>query len=296
MRKTGGLNTISNLEQLKGLFGGNLGNRSLIDILTSNQFTGSKARNILDPAFYKQLQSGLLQGEQATGLPVSVAARGGTLENAPFGGAGAGGMDAILKAFEAAQGAQAGSDRAGMDLQAQLERERLAEDTRQFNESLAFKREQEAFQQKDIISQRLLESAGLATGPTGAIQLAYLARGQGAPQDKIKDVFQNLPFVKALLAGQALPGFGLPEQLGAATGRTGASAFAEGGTIQGKNLGITIPGKTGVTEQQYGGLSDFEQQFLGALGQSETGQDAAGFLEDIRKSFLPSTGARAIAT
>ena len=69
----------------------------------------------------------------------------------------------------------------------------------------------------------------------------------------------------------------------------------EGGTIEGKNLGVTLPGKKATTQQAFGTLSAFEQEFLGALGQSETGQSVEGFLQDIMKSFIPTRGAKALS-
>jgi len=156
---------------------------------------------------------------------------------------------------------------------------------------LALAEEAQAFTQEDIRTQRLLEAAGLATGPTGAIQLAYLARGRGAPQAEVASIFQNLPFIQELLHGQDVAGFGLPEQLGGEMRRVSG----EGGTIEGKNLGVTLPGKKAITQQAFGTLSAFEQEFLGALGQSETGQSVEGFLEDIMKSFIPTRAAGALS-
>jgi len=285
-RSGGGFKTITSLDELKGLFGGNLGGKSLQDILTSPQLTGGK--NVLSSDFYQSLQSGLLGLERKGAGSVSTLA-GADLFSSSFGDQ----SSAIADAYREAAANQASSDRASQELQASLERERLAEQKRQFDEDIRFRREQEAFQQKDITSQRLLEAAGLATGPTGAIQLAYLARGQGAPQEQVASIFQNLPFVKALLAGEALPGFGLPEQLGG-TNRRVTSAAGEN-VIRGQNLGVTIPGKTAVTQQQFEGLNQIERGFLGALGQSETGQAAGDFLEDITRSFLPTTNARALS-
>jgi len=157
--------------------------------------------------------------------------------------------------------------------------------------TLALARETQAFTQEDIRNQRLLAAAGLATGPTGAIQLAYLARGQGAPQAEVASIFQNLPFIQELLHGQDVPGFGLPEQLGGEMRRVSGG----GGVIEGKNLGVTLPGKRATTRQAFGTLSKFEQEFLGALGQSETGQSVEGFLEDIMKSFIPTRAAGSVS-
>ncbi len=187
--------------------------------------------------------------------------------------------------------------RAGLDIQrGQLDiaRGTLAEGARQFDISQAFLTGKEEFAQQDINAQRLLEAAGLATGPTGAIQLAFLARGEGAPQAEVASIFQHLPFVQELLHGQNVPGFGLPEQLGGEMRRVPTNVP---GSIEGKNLGVTLPGKKSITQQAFGGLSAFEQEFLGALGQSETGQSVEGFLQDIMKSFIPTrnTGALSIA-
>ena len=167
----------------------------------------------------------------------------------------------------------------------------LAEGGRQFDITQTFLEGQEAFKQQDINAQRLLEAAGLATGPTGAIQLAYLSRGLGAPQEEVASIFQNLPFVQELLHGQNAAGFGLPEQLGGEMRRVSG----EGGTIEGKNLGVTIPGKKSINRQAFGTLSAFEQEFLGALGQSETGQSVEGFLQDITKSFIPTQATKALS-
>ena len=167
----------------------------------------------------------------------------------------------------------------------------LAEGARQFDISQAFLTGQEEFKQQDINAQRLLEAAGLATGPTGAIQLAFLARGEGAPQAEVASIFQHLPFLQELLHGQNVPGFGLPEQLGGEMRRVSG----EGGTIEGKNLGVTIPGKRAITQQAFGTLSAFEQQFLGALGQSETGESIEGFLQGIMKSFIPTRDTKALS-
>lgn len=217
----------------------------------------------------------------------------------------------IFRAQSSASLASSGAANALAREQLELQREALAEEMRQFGLEfgeegrqfdltfgeqarqfgLTFAEQQaaRAFQEKDVITGRLFESSALATGPTGAIQLAHLARGQGAPQADVAAIFQNLPFVQALLRGEALPGFGLPEQLGGTMTRV--PGVGTGNVIEGKNLGVTLPSKTGVTEQQWTGMSAFEQMFLGALGQSETGQDAAGFLADIQKSFIPTTTA-----
>ena len=167
----------------------------------------------------------------------------------------------------------------------------LAEGARQFDVSQAFLTGQEEFKQEDIRAQHLLEAAGLATGPTGAIQLAFLARVKGAPQAEVASIFQHLPFLQELLHGQNVPGFGLPEQLGWEMRRVPAT----GDTIQGENLGVTLPGKKAITQQAFGSLSPFEQEFLGALGQSETGQSIEGFLGDIMKSFIPTRAAGGIS-
>lgn len=230
---------------------------------------------------------------------------GAAVESAISGGEGDPFLDALLAAQSAvgsAGGGAADNSMAIAELQAELERERLAEEKRQFDITMG------------------LEAAGLATGPTGAIQLAFLARGQGAPNEQIKSMFQNLPFVQALLGDKGLPGFGLPEQFGGASARTGTAPApgvpVPGGGIPGVNMtldpqysgagalggrtttggtfGLTLPSKTGITEAAFTGLSDFEKEFLGALGQAETGQGAEGFLADIVKSFIPTTGRRTL--
>lgn len=217
-------------------------------------------------------------------------------------GQGAGGdFEAIIALIREAAAAAAGSDTAATALQEKLalagldiQRGQLGVQRGQLGVAegtLALARETQAFTQEDIRNQRLLEAAGLATGPTGAIQLAYLARGRGAPQAEIASMFQNLPFVQELLHGQNVPGFGLPEQLGGEMRRVPGV----GGTIEGKNLGVTLPGKKAITQQAFGTLSTFEQEFLGALGQSETGQSVEGFLEDIMKSFIPTRAGGALS-
>lgn len=163
---------------------------------------------------------------------------------------------------------------------AEDERRGLLEERRVVTEEGA-----QEFLEEDTITRRLQEAAALATGPAGALQLAFMARGQGAPQEQIRELFQSLPFLQSLLAGEALPQFGLPEQLGGA----GRTQGIKGNTITGQTFGITLPGKTAVTEQQFTGLSAFEQDFLGALGQTGTGQSSEGFLSDIMASFLPTT-------
>lgn len=217
----------------------------------------------------------------------------------------------LAGAIRGAEGASAGSDGAAAALdaqlqrealaqaerlqreaqaqQAQLTRESLAEQRRQFEEDLGFRRAQQQFAEKNTMTQRLLEAAGLATSPTGAIQLAYMARGQGAPVEQIRSVFQNLPFIQALLQGKTLPGFGLPEQLGAATARVTENALAGGMATQGKTFGTVLPSALGVTEMQFMGLTGQEQQFLGALHTAETGESGELFFQKMLKGFIPTT-------
>lgn len=239
------------------------------------------------------------------------------------------GFQAIIDLLKETAGQAAASDTAASALEAELAQGQLgvaqgqlalgeatlAASMEKFGITQEFLESQEEFKQQDIINQRLLEAAGLATGPTGAIQLAYLARGAGAPHEEVASIFQNLPFVQELLHGQNISGFGRPEQLGGpmrgdvdvgagpvpGTAAKGgvlvprAPAGTPSGAIQGRGLGVTIPGKKSVTRQAYGTLSALEQEFLGALGQSETGQSAAGFLEDIIKSFIPTRTAGAVS-
>lgn len=253
---------------------------SLIERLLSPEFTGPGAKR-LPSEEYKVLQAGLLAGEKATGVSVSnLAGMPATELSALLGGEGEDVWSVLAESIRSAIAGQAASDSAALALQRELGLGQLA---------LA-QRTQE-FTEQDVMTQRLLEAAGLATGPTGAIQLAHLARGQGAPQEEVAALFQNLPFVQELLHGQNVPGFGLPEQLGGEMRRVPTG----GGTIQGQNLGVTIPGKKSITQQAFGTLSEFEQAFLGALGQSETGQSAGGFLEDIIKSFIPTRAAGPLA-
>ena len=169
-----------------------------------------------------------------------------------------------------------------------------------------------------------MQAAGLAASPTGAIQLAYMARNAGAPAGAIADIFSNLPFVQAALKGETLPGFGVPEQLGgggtpiakaketgalvdAALGGSESSpventkgtsgsgdtsqaqrANATDGDIFKRGLGVDLPSLTSFTEQQFGGMKDSEKLFLGALYQSETGVPIEQALSDIQKSFVPT--------
>lgn len=178
----------------------------------------------------------------------------------------------IAEALRSSNETQASSDNAGLALQRELgiRNIELAERTQVFTE-------------QDVQTQRLLEAAGLATGPTGAIQLAFLARGQGAPQAEVASIFQNLPFIQALLAGETLPSFGLPGQLGGEFNRVSPL----GNVIEGQNLGVTIPAQTGVNRTQFQNLTPTEQAFLGALGQSETGTPSNEFLEGIMRTFIP---------
>ncbi len=179
---------------------------------------------------------------------------------------------AIAQTIRESQDAQAASDAAGLALQRELG-----------IRGLELQERTQAFTEQDVQTQRLLEAAGLATGPTGAIQLAFLARGQGAPQEDIAALFQNLPFVQSLLAGETLPSFGVPEQLGGEFRRVSPL----GNVIEGQNLGVTIPAQTGVSRTQFENLTPTEQAFLGALGQSETGTPASEFLEGIMRTFIP---------
>jgi hypothetical protein len=174
----------------------------------------------------------------------------------------------------------------------------------------------QGFFEKTTNTQMLLEAAGLAASPTGAIQLAYMARNQGAPAGAIADIFSNLPFVQAALKGETLPGFGVPEQLGGGTqpsnnGVTGAVGGSGGGgggggqsvnSIQGaqpgesggifeRGLGVELPSLTSITQQQFEGMKDSEKLFLGALYQSETGIPIDQALNDIQKSFIPTASA-----
>lgn len=185
----------------------------------------------------------------------------------------------IAEALRTSSAQQASTDSAGLALQRELGLGQLAVSQGQ----LGLAQRTQAFTEQDIQTQRLLEAAGLATGPTGAIQLAFLARGQGAPQAEVASIFQNLPFVQALLAGETLPSFGLPGQLGGEFNRVSSV----GNVIEGQNLGVTIPATTGVSRTQFENLTPTEQAFLGALGQSETGTPSNEFLEQIMRTFIP---------
>jgi hypothetical protein len=169
------------------------------------------------------------------------------------------------------------SDSADKAFQQEMARQQLALN----QQEMALKERSQAFNERDTITGRNLEAAGLATGPTGAIQLAYMARNQGAPQDQIRGIFQNLPFVQALLAGEALPGFGVPEQLGGPSDRV--SKTGAGGIF-----GLTLPGLNAVSERQYSQMSRNEQEFLGALYQAEFGIPMEDALTSIEKSFTPT--------
>ncbi len=102
---------------------------------------------------------------------------------------------------------------------------------------LALSERAQSFQEKTINTQMLMEAAGLAASPTGAIQLAYMARNAGAPSGAIADIFSNLPFVQAALAGKTLPGFGVPEQLGGTGGGGGVTADMDSGALVNAALG-----------------------------------------------------------
>jgi len=210
---------------------------------------------------------------------------------------------ALADAIRAASASQAVSDSAGSALSKELALKQLALEERQVKvqergaavteQQLKLAQQAQAFQEKDTITERLQNAAALATGPAGAIQLAYMARGQGAPQSAVRNIFQRLPFVQALLQGKALPSFGLPEQLGGA-GRTGAIVGDAAHTITGKTFGTKLPTKTAITEQQFSGMSDLEKVFLGELEQTETGESANAFLTSVMQSFVPTTGRRTI--
>lgn len=184
-----------------------------------------------------------------------------------------------LEALKSFQEQQAVTDSATIALERELGLGRLGV----MRGELGLAQGAQAFTEQDIQTQRLLEAAGLATGPTGAIQLAFLARGQGAPQEDIAAIFQNLPFIQALLAGETLPSFGLPGQLGGEFNRVSPV----GNVIEGQNLGVTIPSPTGVNRTQFQNLTPTEQSFLGALGQSETGTPSNEFLDAIMRTFIP---------
>jgi hypothetical protein len=168
-------------------------------------------------------------------------------------------------------------DRADAAFSRELQRQQLALQER----AAALAERRQGFEERDIITGRTFEAAELATGPTGAIQLAYMARGQGAPQEQIRGIFQNLPFVQALLAGQALPGFGVPEQLGGASERV--SQTGTGGLF-----GLNLPGLNAVSERQLSQMSRSEQEFLGALYQAEFGIPMEDALTSIERSFSPT--------
>jgi len=185
----------------------------------------------------------------------------------------------IADILRASSESQAATDAAATALQRELGLGQLAVS----QGTLALAGRTQEFSEKDIQTQRLLEAAGLATGPTGAIQLAFLARGQGAPQEDIAAIFQNLPFIQAFLAGETLPSFGVPGQLGGEFNRVSPL----GNVIEGQNLGVTIPSTTGVSRTQFQNLTPTEKAFLGALGQSETGTPSNEFLDAIMRSFIP---------
>ena len=232
---------------------------------------------------------------------ISGTAPGQTIKTKEQAGEAGSEWQGIIDLMNQYAGQAAASDAAALELQAALGFGQLGVQQGQLGVAqgqlgvqqgqLALAQEAQAFTQEDIRNQRLLEAAGLATGPTGAIQLAYLARGEGAPHEEVASIFQNLPFVQELLHGQDVPGFGLPEQLGGESERIPAKE----GDIEGTGLGVTLPGKKGITRKAFGTLSQFEQEFLGALGQSETGQSAQGFLQDIIKSFIPTRAGGAVS-
>lgn len=184
--------------------------------------------------------------------------------------------NALVEMLTQGQNAQLEDDRAAAAYDREYKQQLLALEERKF-----------ALSQQESVTDATFKAAELATGPTGAIQLAYMARNQGAPQQQIHDIFQNLPFVKALLAGQALPGFGVPEQLGGPSDRVNTTG---GGTF-----GLTLPDVTGITEHQWSGMSASEQSFYAALRQSETGIPIEDSLKSLADSFLPTTGAQPIS-
>ncbi len=247
----------------------------------------------------KQLISGTAPGQT---IKTKEQATGGET-GAPFD------WQAVIDLMNQYAGEAAGRDDAATALQAELAWAGIGIQQGQLGVAqggLALAQEAQAFSQEDLRNQRLLEAAGLATGPTGAIQLAYLARGEGARPEEVASICQNLPFVQELLHGQDVAGFGRPEQLGEPTPRVSGGGGGLGqvgarppgtpsGAIHGQGLGVTIPGKKSVTRKSFGTLSQFEQEFLGALGQSETGQSAQGFLEDIIKSFIPTRAGGAVS-
>jgi hypothetical protein len=146
---------------------------------------------------------------------------------------------------------------------------------------LALNQKQEAFNETDVNTQRLLEAAGLATSPAGAIQLAYMARGAGAPAGAIAAMFQNLPFIQAALHGQILPGFtGIPEQLGGGTVGSGGS----------NPVAAAMPGGTSSTES----LSASPVQQAVASGNPQlAGAPASSVTKATAQSNLVSTMAQA---
>ena len=223
----------------------------------------------------------LLAGKASTG-PASVLLQGS-------GGGGTGGSaldDIITNALASLAGLQEQSmidDRAAEAFSQEMARQQLALD----REKMDLARRGQEFDERDTTTKRMLEAAGLATGPTGAIQLAYLARGQGAPNDQIKGIFQNLPFVKALLAGQALPGFGVPEQLGGPSDRVSSTTGGLFGTV--------LPGLNSITERQMSGMSASEKHFLGALYQAEFGIPVEDSLQTISNSFLPTSNVQPLS-
>ena len=265
---------------------------------TQKAVTAKKKTPISGASYVKFLQSipTRLSGLAQLGADAQKRVAAATKPPDPF--------SALANAIRGATASSAGSDSAASGLSAQLQRESLAEQKRQFgittaeqqrqfNAQQALAAQQQKFSQQDTMTQRLLEAAGLATSPTGAIQLAYMARGKGAPVSQIRSIFQNLPFVQALLQGKTLPGFGLPEQLGAATARVTNNAIAGGHATKGQTFGTVLPTATGVTQQQYEGLTPQEQDFLGALHTAETGQSSGEFFQQMLKGFIPTTGSSA---
>ena len=93
------------------------------------------------------------------------------------GGANDALVAAVAESLRASSEKQAATDSAATALQRELGLGQLAVS----QGTLGLAQRTQAFTEQDTQTQRLLEAAGLATGPTGAIQLAFLARGQGAP-------------------------------------------------------------------------------------------------------------------
>jgi hypothetical protein len=81
-------------------------------------------------------------------------------------------------------------------------------------------------------------------------------------------------------------------QVGPAASQAASSGDTNAGTTIdfSRGLGVNMPDTTSITQRGYENMSDQEKVFLGALYQSEKGVPAAQALQQITRSFIPTTG------